>query len=311
MDNNQPDPAILNRLGNMPPYLDEKGNAVEEAPQQIPQEIQEEQPVEVPQEETIDETPQEEVNEEVALQNSKNPERTKEYIDKLKQENDALRAKALKEQEIPDTGFKFDMPDLPQFNQPVTNVAPPIGAYPELSQKDIQEQMKSIVDDQGYVDTGLMNETFSKLNEAARVANERAIKAENKVDAVVKRFDDEKLEVKRQLVHEKFPQLDPKRTDVPFDNRLWEATRNEMVGQQLNGEQPDFLKASEKMYNILYPNMNKQSAEKVNAMRNINAIGTKGSVTQRVDFADRDALVKATQKGTKGALAERLKQAGQ
>lgn len=310
MDNNQPDPAILNRLGQLPPFLDEKGNAVEELPQNNQQEeIVEQQ--EEQQEEQVVETPDNTPSEEVALQNSKNPERTKEFIDKLKAENEALREKARKEQEIPETNFNFEVPDLPQFNQPITNVAPPVGVYPELTSKQIQDEMKNIVDDQGYVDTGLMNETFSKLNEQVRLANERAQKAEEKVNKVVNRFDNEKLEIKRNAVHQKFPQLDPNRTDVEFDNRLWEATRNEMVGQQLNGEQPDFMKASEKMYNILYPNMNKQVKSTQDAMRQINATGTKTSTTQRVDMSERDYLIKATQKGTKGALAERLRQAGQ
>lgn len=310
MSDQKADPKILNRLSNMPPYLDEKGNAVEEKPQEEEkvedlveerEEVVEE--VEENQEEVGEKEEQPEVTEEKALENSKNPERTKEYIDKLKAERDEARIRAKAEQNIPVVP-KFDVPELPNFQESVTNIAPTPQQYPNLTDKQIKETMKTIVDENGYVDTGLMDETFNKLSEQARIATERAERAEKKIDELSNRIDSSSLEEKKIAVHEKYPSLNPDRTDVEFDGELWDSVKNEMVGQQLRGEKPDFMSAADKWYNRLHPEMNKKVKETQNAMKQINATGTKVSTSQREQKSEGGYITK------KGQLGDRLKASG-
>jgi len=303
MDEQKSDPSIVNRLNDMPPYLDEAGNAVE-----------------TPVEETTEETPvetKEEVTEDVALDNSKNPERTKEFIDKLKEENETLRQQAKREMLLPSDPPSYDLPELPSFS-PVTNEKPIAQEYPHLTQREINKTVKelNLFDEEGYVDKGLLTETFNNLEERAKRAEEEAKSAKETAVKISQRYDTDKLEKVRREVHNKYPQLDPDRRDVNFDSELWEKVKDEMILQQVKGEGlvkgggPDFLSAADKVYNQLYPEMNKQVKEKADAMRNINAMGTKASSTNRATSTEIESMSQAMRKGKKGALADRLKASG-
>jgi hypothetical protein len=163
------DPKIVNRLGNLPPFKDKDGNIVGTPPEEpkVEEEVKKEDPkeevkVEAPSEEKkeepkVEEPKEEEVTEEEALANSKNPERTKKFIEKLKKQNEELKKPPEPKQNVLES-LTPEAPEIPQWPAPpTTNVVPTPKQYPGLTQAQINEVFKTTVDDQGYVDAGLLD----------------------------------------------------------------------------------------------------------------------------------------------------------
>lgn len=305
MDENS-DPKIVNRLSKFPPFEDEEevvDKPIEE-PQEESDEVKEEMPPVVPEAEA-----ETEVTEEVALENSKNPERTKKYIDKLKDEVQTEKRKNILESLVPTPPPVI--PSAPKWPQPpITNVMPQ--TFPGVSQGQINETFKGLVDENGYVDTGLLIGTLKELQEKNKQAEERAVKAEETTKNAVKNFDDFQRNQIMKDVHAKFPTLDPDNEN--FDEKLWKYVRNEVVDQWMNGKPTDVMAAAQEGMDTLHPvDMKKADREKLEqvetAKKNINA--SKASQTsQRGNYGDHEALIQATRLGKKGALAERLLKSG-
>jgi len=306
------DPKIVERLKGLPPYEEEKpleSPPVEVKPSEPPPETPEE-PKEEPK--IVEPAAKTEITEKEALDNSKNPERTGEYIKKLKDENASLKRKNILDSFIPEP---LVVPNAP--TPPTTNVIPTQQQFPGLPQKQIDETFKGLVDDAGYVDTGLLISTLKELKEKNRLAEERANQAEAQSKQAVKRFDDfERNEIMRK-VHDRFPKVNPDNVgeNIPeeqrFDERVWKYVRNEVVDQWMNGKPTDVEAAAQEAMDTFYP-MKKvdkvKLAEAEKAKKNINALS--GGQARGTDYSDHEALVKATMLGKKGALAERLKKAG-
>ena len=349
--------AIIDRLNQLPPYADKFGNVtdtppvvekkVEEVPQEdinketeVPQEDINKK-VEVPEEEVKVEVKQEvkpEVTEEEALANSKNPERTKEYIEKLKKQNEELRKK-------PDILTSLaPKVEAPQWPQPVTtNIAPQ--EFPGLTKEEINKTFKGLVDENGYV--GEVSFRYNDFN-GRYYLNEELDQSRQVTQQTNKRLDDfERNETMRE-VHAQFPKLDPTNADesVPeekrFDNKLWEYVRKNMVSEWVNEAATgkvvnpndkvaqtermkritqkgmDFLNAgvlnNEGEVDISQLNMKKADKVKVqeadNAKRNINAVGP-SQTTQRNVYGTQEERTKVLRSGKRGSIGAVLQQMGQ
>lgn len=348
MSDNDSDPKIVKRLNQFPPYTDAQGNIVSTPPEEdinkeieIPTEdIKEEQIVESKAEEQV-----EEVDEKEALDNSKNPERTKEYINKLKEQNKEL--KNYNENVLDSLVTKTPTLEVPQWPAPViTNVIPQ--NFPGLSQGQINETFKGLVDENGYVDSGLLIEKLNEQKERNEQLQRQLAETKTETQKTNQRLDDfERNEIMRN-VHNKFPKLNPSNVDekLPgeqrFNSGLWEYVRKNMVSEWVNestsGKPVDpndkraeaerleritqrgmsYLNAGvlndEGEVDIDLINMKKADKEKITqaetAKKNINAY-TGGGSGQRNDYSTHEALVQATLAGKPGALAERLRRAGQ
>jgi outer membrane biosynthesis protein TonB len=307
MDDTASDPKIVDRLKNLPPFDEETPEEpkAEEKPEEV-----EELSVEEKVEEKVDE-PEEKPKEE------KQKERTKKEFEKLKKHNNDLKeeVETLKKKNILDSLIPVapSVPEVPQWPQkPTTNVIPTAQQYPGVSQIQISETFKGLVDENGYVDTGLLIDTLKDLQDKNKLAEERANQAEQQTQTIARKFDDfERNEIMRS-VHAKYPTLDPDNDE--FDEKLWKFVRNEVIDQWMNGKSTDVMAAAEEGMQTLHGNDMKK-AEKIkleeaeNAKKNINALGA-SQASQRESYLDHETLVQGTRLGKKGALAERLKQAG-
>lgn len=345
MDDNTSDPQIVNRLNQFPPYTDAVGNIIDKPAPQIETPVETEGPavekVEEP-EEIVEEVeipePVEEPTEDEALANSKNPERTKKFIEKLKKQNEELKTPRKPILEALE-------PEVPQWPlPPTTNVAPQ--EFPGLTKSEIDSTFKNLVDEQGYVDSGLL---INSLNEAKTKNDnlQRELdKTRNETQKTNQRLDDFERNETMKGIHSRYPKLDPTNIaeDLPedkkFDDRLWNYVQKNMVSEWVNEASsgkvvnPNDKKAqAERLERITQKGMEylpyldekgevdvkliemkkaeKQQADQVDsAKRNINATG--GSISgQRNTYGDHEALVEATRHGVPGSLAERLRRAGQ
>lgn len=305
MSDDVSDPGIVARLNKIPPFNeDETDKPTDTEVETSKEEVVEETQVE----DEVKDEPKEEITEDEALKNSKNPERTKKYIDKLKEE-----VKTEKKKNILESLITNPAPSEPQYpDSPITNRIPTPQQFPGLPQSVITEAFKGLVDDNGYVDSGLLISTLKDQQERTRLAEERAKMAEQNTQKIGKQFDDFQRNQIMREVHIQYPTLDPENED--FDESLWKYVRNEVVDQWMNGKPTDVMAAAKEGMTVLHGNdMKKVDKVKLEqaetAKKNINALGT-SQTSQRESYADHDALVKATQLGKKGALAERLRKAG-
>lgn len=323
------DPKIQARLKNVPPFDNDDPSVPPAQPPAPPQDPSTEPEVETP--ETPAPAPEAEKPPEVTTPPQlEDKDRTAKEFEKLKEHNASLKEQleAEKAKNIPTKDALEALIPEPQYPQPpvypqplTTNVIPTPQQYPNLSQKEIKDTFNSLVDSQGYVDTGLLIETLKTTDERAKAAEQRAKEAEERNKRNERRMDDfERKELMKQ-VHDLYPKLNPENAnsddpDRRFDDNFYEAFQGEVMRQWSTVGKEDVWIAAKKWSGILYgnnPSMTKADKEKAEqaelAKRNINATNVQPT-SQRESFSDQDELVKAVQLGKKGALAERLRRAG-
>lgn len=301
------DPNILNRMSKQPPFVDDKGNVSET------EEKQEELVQEVEEKNEVAEQP------EVETQNT----RTSEQFDKLKGNNAELKGKndalELENARLRDEARKFTQqgavgymtqPATSQYPMPpgmvdVTNVIPQATQFPGMSQQQVNDVFANLTDDQGYVNVDLLRQELSKAHKQTQSALEEAKRAREEAKRASQNFDNFQRSEIAKRVHEKYPELNPD-TDN-YNTEFFDAVKNEMYTQLVSNGKEDFMAAADKWAKTF---VNKKEKKEVKeAMAQINATGTKPSGS-RLSYQDHETLVQATRQGKKGALGERLKQAG-
>jgi hypothetical protein len=202
------------------------------------------------------------------------------------------------------------------------------------------------MDENGYVDRGLLNSTIQDLILKNQNLERQLVEERKATQTTAQKIDDFQREQVMRDIHNKYPKLNPENAgdDVPedkrFDDRLWQYVHKEMVaswvreaesGKVVNPndkkEQAKLIeKLTQKGMDLLSEDllndegevdptrlMNRKEKQKLdeatNAKININA--TQSKQPHQEDWSDHEALVKATMRGEKGALAERLRRAGQ
>jgi len=303
-----PDPKIEDRMKNQPPF-DKETPKEEEVKEEI---------VETPKEtkEVVKEVIEEvkDVKKKVE-KGEETKKRTAEQFDKLKEHNKELKEENKK---IKKNVLDSLVPEAPQYPQsPITNVAPSAKKYPGLSQKQVNETFKGLVDDQGYVDSGLLVSTLKELKEKEKLSEERVRRAEAKAEQTTRDFDSFQRTQIMKEVHKKHPRLDPENSEA-FDVRFWKGVRSDMVDGMMKGKVLDIAKVADDWAELLYgkevkevQEVKKKDKEKLekaeDEKRNINALGTR-QTSQRLDDTETEALHEAARRGKKGAVAALLRE---
>lgn len=189
------------------------------------------------------EKPAENVDEKTALENSKNPERTKEYIEKLKEENRQLKEQA---NPTPKKSVLDIFPDDSQTQQSGQNQQPgsqaPAGdTYQNLSQSQVNDIYQGLIDKDGYIDPKALEQRLNAANSAEKQAKEalnRARQAEQRI---------EKYEQTRQAeqLHETYPELDP--YSDSFNQEAYDLVKNEVLNQWASTGKQNAVEAAKKM----------------------------------------------------------------
>lgn len=272
--------------------------------------IQQEQTPETPQEETVEEPVEETPTKEEALENSKNPERTKEYIEKL--EGEKKKYKDLLSSLRPDT----KVPQQAQQYQNPVNRAPSASQFENLNQQQVDDVFKGMVDQDGYVDGNKFMQTLKSMDERTRQAEERAQRAEKGLYDMRRTQEEFEVTSTMKAVHDKFPALDP--DSESFDESYYNLVRNQMIGNLMEKGTEDPMGAAQKWYNDYYKDkdMGKkedaQRKEAENVKKQVNSVRPRSS-NQSNSFKDAEeaALMQGVRTGTKGSLAEMLRRRGQ
>lgn len=270
------------------------------------------------------ETPQEEVKlkEAGAEESSEQPKeqenkkRTKKQFKKLKKSNKELKQERDEYKSVIDSlkPQPPQSPPPPPQEQKIQDV-PTQDKYSHLKQDQIDDVFSGMMDEQGYVDANKLFGALRGMNQKIQQAEQRAVQAEQKASQAGRNQRDFEETSEVRKVHRKYPQVDPKSDD--FDSELFDAVRNELIGQMMDGKR-DFMAATKKWHGRIYAGeemaTKKEKAEqtkKEEAKAQINATAPKSStMSGYYQDSDMEGLIEDTKKGKKGALAERLRRSG-
>lgn len=229
-------------------------------------------------------------------------DRTKEQFDKLKESNQELK----KERDQ----YKNVLDSL----KPAEEVKPTEQEYQNLEQGQIDDVLKGMVTDDGYIDANKLADTLKQLDIAARDAKQRADRvAEHAERERIAREEQIKSETMRK-VHEKYPQLDPE--NEQYSPEFFNLVRNEIIGQMMEGKE-DVMGAAEKMSKFLErDSVTKEEKAKKEEVENqkaqINATRPRSTVLKGYyESEEEESLKRKVREGKKGAIAEMLRRRGQ
>ncbi len=244
-------------------------------------------------------------------------DRTTEQFEKLTKSNKELKQQRDKYKNV----LESLQPDAPAPQQPAqnyqqpTNKAPSAKQFENLSQKDIDSQFKSMVDDKGYLDG---NKLFAVLKQMDARTERAEAKAERiRIQAEKERIARQQQQKSRKMqdVHDKYPQLDPE-NDASFDPEFYELVRNDLIGQMMEGKE-DPMAAADKWSKVLsskegkeeVAKMTKEEKEKKKEQKEqINAVRPRSSSMKGYyEKEEEDKLMDKVRKGKKGALAEAIR----
>jgi hypothetical protein len=219
-------------------------------------------------------------------------ERTRQEFEKLKEKN-RLFAEKLAKYEMQDTNSLIDN---------LTGGTQQQIAKSNLPIEKVEDIVKDLTDENGYINEALLKETLSKASsnanqavQAAQLAQEQAKKAEQRISQY------EQSEQSRRA-YQDFPQSNPDSDD--YDAKFLELVKNEMIGQAMNRIKPNFYEACKKWASLARREEPAQDKEKAAEKVQINAGGSK---PQPVNH---DKLVQGTMKGDHNSIAARLAASG-
>jgi hypothetical protein len=226
-------------------------------------------------------------------------ERTRQEFEKLKAKNKELADKLAQKEQVAQI--------QPEYNSVLDELNPRLDGPSNLMPGQVEDITKSLTDKDGYIDADLLNKTLQEANERAKQAEEKAKRAEERME----RFE-ETQEVQR--THSAFPQLDPYNPN--FDRRFYELTKNEVIGQMMQGKK-DYMAAAKRVAEYLQADDKKaaqqvaqvQEKQKVISQREM-ANATTGTAKAPIHDDEYESLVSGTRTGDSLSIGQRLKANG-
>lgn len=223
-------------------------------------------------------------------------EKTKQEFEKLKEHNKELSEKLSKlEAEKQQPKFNSVLDEMP--------ITTPAFVNPVPAQQDFT---KSMVDENGYIDQGLLNKTLTDAQERAQRAEDRAMLAQQRIE----KFEETQLV---RDVHSKHPTLDP--YNPSFNREFYDAVKGEIQGQLKRGYQ-DFQAAADKVAAELrvrskdseaVARAQEEEQKKVIVQREQASTVSAGKKSQSSSYED---LQEGLRKGDNQSIGQLLKAAG-
>lgn len=195
----------------------------------------------------------------------------------------------------------------PQYASVLDELRAPTQNFTNLSPAQVEDIAAGLVDENGYIDQGLLNKTLSDANTRAKRAEDRVMLTEARME----KFEETQL---IRDVHEKHPQLDPYKTD--YNPEFRNAVRDEVLKQLKRGYQ-DYEAAADKVaaeFKVKSTAQVKSEEEKQEASKKTlsqreqaSTVKGGGKVPTQVEYDD---LVGGTKKGDALSIGQRLQANG-
>lgn len=229
-------------------------------------------------------------------------ERTKQEFEKLKAHNKQLAEEVEKLKTQPQPVLESLSPGLPQPQMDTAEV-------PNLSQKQVDDITKGLIDENGFLDQALLENTLRKADWEVRQAKAEAAKAgqiaKQAMDQVNKYGQDREV----RIAHKKFPNVDP--DSDTFDPVFYKKVKNELLGAMYEGRKLEFADACAEVAATYQPTGKAKDvkAEAINEYKeNVakkSAMNVTGKSRPEVT-SSREDLIEGTRRGDATSIAARL-----
>lgn len=303
-----------------------EGEVQEETQEQeaVDEKLQEAKPTseQNPTEEDTEEVSDGDEEERSALDNSKNPERTKAYIDKLKAKLKAKESLPASQEEYGTSVFDSLKPKFgqPQQGQAQAPQVPSAADYQFLNQGDVSNILQNYVQTdpqtgEQTVDVNGLQYALFQANESARRATQRVQNVEEQLRSTqenIARF--EETQQAREL-HREFPELDPLNKDT-FDPKLFKYVSRTLLENKAQGKAVSVNDVAKEVKEELYGSLpvdkeiEEEKAQKRAQARKQGPLEAGRGVSRDSTPANISDLRKRTRTGDGSALTERLKGIG-
>lgn len=201
----------------------------------------------------------------------------------------------------------------PQIGVTPQTVAPVEAKAPVSKENNVDEIVKSLVDEEGYVDGNKLTAALTHANARAEKAEEEAKRAAQLAQEArdrQTRFEETEQEKK---THQDFPELDPNNKEK-FDPRYYNLVRLEMIDQYMKG-QNDFYAAAKKIQTLYRPDQTPVTEVQPTQEKQLDNIAKKEQIntpepSRPGTTKTPEELVVGTMKGDRDSIYERLKAIG-
>lgn len=181
--------------------------------------------------------------------------------------------------------------------------------YPNLNQQQVDDVIKGLVDENGYLDEALLRTTLEKHNR--EVMEAKALAEQARQEALRARSEVSKFEETREvrIAHKKFPNVDPE--SKSFDPAFFKQVKNTLIGAMYDGRKLSFVDACREVAEVYSPKTDKQEAKAKAVQEYKENIATKSALnqtgTQRPSTkASKEDLVEGTMRGDVESINARL-----
>lgn len=227
-------------------------------------------------------------------------ERTKREFEKLKKHNRQLA----EENEKLKTSSPPQQSALESLH-PQASVAD----TPNLSPKQVDDIVKDLVDENGYLDQALLENTLRKANQ--QVAEAKAVAEQARQEASQARSQVSKFEETREvrIAHKKFPSVDP--NSKKYDPSFFKLVKNELLGAMYEGRPLTFVDACREVNRVYKPKVVGQDV-KADAVEEYKKSVAQKSVLNETGSskpqlrASKEDLVEGTRRGDAESIYARL-----
>lgn len=235
--------------------------------------------------------------------------RTQEQFEKLTESNKALQEERDKERQEKEA-LQREHKNLLETIKPIipTPQPPSASQYSNLSQEQVNDVFKNMVDTDGYLDGNKLIQVLAEMNSRAVKAEQKAEVAQQSIQKMEKTQRDFEESAKMKKVHEKYPELDPH--NEAFDELFFDRVSNEMLGQIARKGVDDPMAAADVIAGFMGKTVKEkqEQLEKENQKIAINAVRPRSSMSKGYyEQDDQDELIRQVRLGKKGAVGEALK----
>jgi len=225
-------------------------------------------------------------------------ERTKAQFDKLKAHNKELAEELEKLKAQPKTSA------IQGIDQGMVQAV-----APNLSQQQVEETIQNLVDENGYLDQALLENTLKQANQkvaqAQAEAQQARLEARQALSQVSKFGQDREV----RIAHRRFPNVDPE--SEKYDPHFFKLVKNELLGAMYEGKKLEFVDACREVAKVYSPKKD-DSETKAKAVQEYketvakkSALNPTGSSRPESSLT-KEELIEGTRKGDASAIAARL-----
>lgn len=247
----------------------------------------------VQEEVTTSETPVEELPEDAA-------ERTKLQFEKLKQHNKEL---AEENERLKNS--------KPKQESALESLTPGMVAAvaPNLSNQQVEDITKNLVDENGYLDQALLESTLKNADQKVREADAKALQANQIASQALNQVNKFGQDREVRIAHKKFPIVDPE--SPKFDANFFKLVKNELLGAMYEGKKLEFVDACREVSKVYSPKKDTQEVKAKAVEEYKENVATKSGLnptgsSRPESTSSKNDLVEGTRKGDNASIAARL-----